>query len=220
MIIIALAVILKTLMTVIYAKRKFGSPTWVFYLILLRTTVLTYLGILLKQKISCLPKTTKPFTSAAGAYSGSPHRSIPPLKNLDLESGMWFVVHTKPPHFQLRPFLIGTVKYEFLVFRFQKLVLWSPYRWYKWGKNEFLVSRMPKNSSGDNTSFLNTSLFMLPIRIQFESNFKLASNRTQLLSTSWTEDLYLSCMDQNISSENISSGNIICFRGSHCGSHN
>ena len=28
----------------------------------------------------------------------------------------------------IRPFLIGTVKYEFLVFRFQKLVLCSPYR--------------------------------------------------------------------------------------------
>ena len=42
----------------------------------------------------------------------------------------------------VRPFLIGTVKYEFLVFRFQKLVLCSHYRWYKWGKYEFLVSRM------------------------------------------------------------------------------
>ena len=50
--------------------------------------------------------------------------------------------------------------------------------------DEFLA----RNSSGDNTSFLNTSILMLLIRIRFEYNFKLVSNRTQLRSTSWTEE--------------------------------
>ena len=53
-----------------------------------------------------------------------------------------------------------------------------------WSRYEFLA----KNSSGDNTSFLNTSILMLLIRIRFEYNFKLVSNRTQLRSTSWTEE--------------------------------
>ena len=48
--------------------------------------------------------------------------------------------------------------------------------------DEFLA----RNSSGDNTSFFNTSILMLPIRIQFEYNFKLLFNRTRILSISRT----------------------------------
>ena len=48
----------------------------------------------------------------------------------------WYIQH------QLRLFFIGCVKYEFRGFSFPKLVFCLPYRWYKWGKNEFLVSRM------------------------------------------------------------------------------
>ena len=73
-------------------------------------------------------------------------------------------------------------------------MLCSPFKWHKWRKNEFLFSRkyespdefLARNSSGDNTSFLNTSILMLPIRIQFEYNFKLLFNRTRILSISRT----------------------------------
>ena len=48
-----------------YSKMKIRNYDAAFYLGSPRTTVLTYLGIYLKQKFSCLPKTTKPFTSAS-----------------------------------------------------------------------------------------------------------------------------------------------------------
>ena len=77
----------------------------------------------------------------------------------------WFFVSKNSYRVHLRPFLIDTVKYEFLVFRFQKLVLCSPYRWYKWGKYEFLVSRMCLMTHTRKCFFVfENSYFTVPIR--------------------------------------------------------